>query len=121
MSWAALADGVLEAAMAAFGTRIRYAPKGAGRPAGPFTQQPDGAALTGVYDARHALIEMNSDGAPISTTTPVLGVRLSVMPVAPLAGDEVTILEGRDAGMLYRVVDPQPDGNGGAKLILEKV
>lgn len=120
MSWAVLADGVLQAGMAAFGTRFSYAPKGAGRPAGPFTLQPDGLPLTGVYDAKHALIEMNSDGAPVSTTAPVLGVRLSVMPAPPLAGDEATILEGPDAGLVYRVADPQPDGQGGAKLILEK-
>jgi len=114
MAWAELAGRVLGASMKAFGTPFTYWPKGAGRPAGPFTTRPGSAdPLQGVWDEKHSLVEM-VDGAPISTTAPVLGVHLMDLPVAPLAGDEVDI-----AARHWRVVDPQPDGQGGAKLILE--
>jgi hypothetical protein len=117
MSWAELTGGVLREAMAAFGTPFSFSPRGPGRPAGPFTFQPDGVTtLTGVFDEAHHLMETSANSAPVSTIAPVLGVRLADLPVPPLQGDVIVV-----AGISYKIAVPQPDGQGGSKLILEAV
>lgn len=113
MTWAELAGDVLFAAMDVFGTAFIHAPKGEDRPAGPFSQTADGRPLRGVWDEAHALVTLGGEGS-VSTTAPVLGVRMADLAVEPLQGDEITI-----GGRVWEIVDPRPDGQGGAKLILE--
>lgn len=72
------------------------------------------AAATGVFEASYELVTLDS-GLPVSTIVPVCLVRLSECPRRPARGDEVIVSAGT-----YRVRDVQPDGQGGALLVLEQ-
>jgi len=77
--------------------------------------EPGVALLQAVFDTAH--IEVDPDtGAPVSSTNPVLGVRLADLPNEPTSRDRV-----RARGQLYRISDVQPDGVAGALIILKKV
>jgi len=67
----------------------------------------------GVFDAAHELVDLGGEAA-VTTTGPVLSIRLSDFDVAPQQDNEVTI-----DGTLYRIYDVQPDGQAGAKLLLK--
>lgn len=77
--------------------------------------------IKGIFDRHHEVILQEVKGseldAPgVSTTMPVLTVRLADLPAAPLMGDRV----GIDAET-FRVWDIQPDGQGQADLIMRLV
>ena len=115
-SWADLAGGLLATATRTFAhkTPIVFTPQ-AGTPvtfndpanceAGPFA----------VFDAAHQVVELGEVDVPIDSTAPVLGVRLSDFPTAP-SQDDTAVIDGGT----YRVVSVQPDGQGGAMLVLRK-
>lgn len=107
MSWADLADGVVGAAMDAFGDAhvVVFA--------APVVVKAAYGAGRGVFDAAHELVDMGGE-APMTTVGPVLSIRLSEFDVPPAQDDEVTI-----DGTLYRIFDVQPDGQAGAKLLLK--
>ncbi len=111
---------VLKPAIAVFG-EPSAAP---GTPAIAY-QPADGSPVfyvDGVFDDAH-VTESFEEGAPVSTTHPVLGVRLAQFPAdhQPFAdgddGDQV----GPIRGVIYRVIDVNPDGHGWAKLVLQRV
>jgi hypothetical protein len=52
----------------------------------------------------------------VSTVGPALGVSLADFPAEPVKGDTLV-----REGLTYRVDDIQPDGEGGADLILHRV
>lgn len=87
---------------AVFGEPVTYAGQGI-----------DPVTVSGIFTAAHL---MASPGmAPVSTTAPVLVIGAAQLPFAPAAGDEIT--RGAE---VWRVADPQPDGTGLIRLILER-
>jgi hypothetical protein len=103
--WLALTDDVLRSCIAEMGVDVGY------------TRAPaDPVLVRGVYDGAYQLEEL-VDGLPLASIRPVLGVRLGDLPGGvALRGDTLGPLEGVN----YRVANVQPDGQGGALLILEK-
>jgi hypothetical protein len=91
------------AAMAAFGQAATYAPKDS-----------DAFALNGDFRSSHSEVTV-SEGAPVSTTVPVMFVRLADFPagISPAQNDTLMV-----NGVEYRVADIEPDAIGGAKLLL---
>ncbi len=74
--------------------------------------------IDGVFDRPYKGLVVEADGEPaIATREPLLGVRLSQFPTAPLQGDTV-VLAG--AGT-YVVTSIEPDGKGWALLRLNLV
>lgn len=90
-------------------------------------------AVPGVFDRRHEIVRFGDDGAPVTVLAPRLGVRLAAYPegFAPQQGDAVRVAMIGDrqvsalplaAGAVlhdFLVRDVQPDGEGGAVLVLE--
>lgn len=79
--------------------------------------RPDRQALeiTAVYDAPHVSIDPDT-GGKVSSTSTTLGVRLSDFDEPPIAGHMFDV-----DGVRFRVHDVEPDGQGGASLILKRV
>jgi hypothetical protein len=96
---------------------------GLGDPENPkpirYTSSRDGSVfdINGVFDEAHEQIEVDGNGTPISTVSPILGVQLSAFPpgAAPKKRDMLVI-----GGTTYIVGDVQSDGHGWALLILNK-
>lgn len=107
MAWNDAADDVLAACMDVFGDAhsVDFA--------APVVVKSAFGTGRGVFDAAHELVDTGGE-FPVSTTAPVLGIRLSEFTVVPEMGNEVVI-----DGANYRIDDVQPDGQGGAKLMLK--
>jgi hypothetical protein len=71
--------------------------------------------LIGVFDEAYRDIA-SLDPLEANAVMPVLGVRLSQMPVMPLQNDQVRITS---VNRLYYVIDVRVDGHGWAKLMLD--
>jgi hypothetical protein len=73
--------------------------------------------IDGVFDKAYLGVSPLGDGTTMSTTMPVLGVRLALFPpgAPPVQDDKLQILS---SGATYRVKEVQPDGHGEAKLLL---
>lgn len=76
--------------------------------------EPGQALPWAVFDSAHVAVDPET-GAPISSPNPILGVRLSDLPVPPTSRDLV-----RARGVLYRISDVQPDGVAGVTIVLKK-
>ena len=90
-------------------------------------------AVPGVFDRRHEIVSFGDDGAPVTVLAPRLGVRLSAYPAGfvPEQGDAVQVALIGDGQVsasplasgavlhAFRVRDTQPEGEGGAVLVLE--
>ena len=85
-----------------FGQPVIYT--GAGRPP---------VSIHGIFTAAHA--EVARGAGSVATTVPVLTLGEATLQFTPRAGDTVTV-----SGQPYRVADPQPDGSGLIRLILER-
>lgn len=94
-----------------FGTPAEYQPAGAA----PF-QVAHGA----IYRQNHVEVEPGT-GAQISSTEPMAAVHASEVPEAWTDQDLVVTTDRRGRARLFRVIDQQPDGEVGAKLILHEV
>lgn len=94
---------VLAPTVGTFGQDAMYLPASA--PAFP---------LYGVFDEAFKDVA-NLDPLEANTVMPVIGVRLSQMPVMPQQNDQVRIAS---VNRLYYVIDVKPDGHGHAKLML---
>jgi len=101
-----LADEILAANMDAFAVPVAFA-----EPVVVVPGTADGGR--GIFDRAHELVDMSS-GVPVSTTGPVLGIRLAEFVTPPAQGDRMVI-----AGILFEAYDVKPDGQGGAKLVLK--
>lgn len=114
MDFAAATQSVLGQVLKTFGekTAVLYAPA----TGSPYSTTPTGDPLTGVFDENYEAVDPNSQTV-ISSTMPVLLVRLSDLQAAPAKGDRVTVRGSRQ----FTVTKSQPDGRGGALLILHKV
>lgn len=74
--------------------------------------------IAAIFTAAHALA-----GQGVSTTAPVLVIGEAALATPPQAGDLVTLQRKHGeyaAGTQLRVADPQPDGSGLIRLILER-
>lgn len=69
---------------------------------------------TGVFTAMHQAVDPGT-GVAVSSVQPLLEVVAANLPRAPSEGDAVTV-----QGVLYLIVDVQPDGHGFLKLLLHK-
>ena len=76
--------------------------------------QPEALTRRAIFTAMHQDVDTRS-GVPVSSTQPMLEVRLVDLPALPTQGDAVTV-----QGALYLIVDVQPDGHGFLKLMLHK-
>lgn len=103
MNWLDLTDSVLKHSTETFGERVVYWPR-----------ESPSFEINGVFDAAYILVDPQS-GVTIQSTTPRLGVRLSTLPMPPEEGDRVEV-----RGVVYEITESQPDGQGGAVLILHR-
>jgi hypothetical protein len=104
MSWKDMADRVLTKTIQAFKTTATYTPAdGSGE-----------VEIDGVFDTPFQSINP-STGAAVISTQPTFGIRLDDLESDPTAGDEITI-ESQD----YLVISFEEDGQGGARLVLQK-
>lgn len=110
MGWREMADSLLDRCTKTFDYGgITYQPVAVGDD----SSSPDAFTVAGVFDAAHLSLQIH-DGVEYSTVGPTLGVRLSDFQVPPAQGDIVLI----DDTTSYEVIDVQPDGQGGALLVL---
>lgn len=112
---------VLAPAMDAFAKPVTFAPT---------ASQPSVAAFParGVWSVRHLDVPLDGEGS-LSARTLMLGIRLAEFATQPLQGDSVTIttddqvtIPGVAIGtpVNFLIDDVQPDGQGGATLILKR-
>jgi hypothetical protein len=85
----------------------------------PTVSQPASGGATsywsgGIWTVQHLDVMMDN-GSKMSTVTISLGIQLGNFEVTPCVGDMITIATGQQ----YLIDDIQPDGYGGAKLILK--
>lgn len=106
MSWLDEADALIAEAMESFGEAVAFEAPVMVDPATPFGGR-------GKFDAAHEAVDVGGE-AGVSSTTPVLTVRLADFVTAPRDGSRLTV-----RGERYEVYDPQPDGQGGVKLLLK--
>lgn len=105
MAWPDLASEVHAAALDEFGQAVVWRPKG-GAPVN----------VTGIFRAAHEQLQLAPDGT-VATVQPTCDLRLSDLPAAPKDGDQLT---GPD-GVLYRISEPQPSGEGMTRFVLTRV
>jgi hypothetical protein len=76
---------------------------------------PGMALAQAVFDTAHVSVDTET-GAPVSSSNPILGVRLIDLPNEPTNRDRV-----QARGVLYKIHDVQADGVAGVTLFLRKV
>lgn len=98
---------VLGPAMAVFSDPIVFTPT---------VSQPGVAAFParGVYAVKQVTVRLE-DGGIFTDQQPTLGIKLADYPVPPVQGDSFV-----RAGVTWNVWDVQPDGQGGADLVLKQ-
>lgn len=104
MSWADKQDRLLRNCLKTFGVPVKY-----GRGAVVIE-------ITGVFDNNNLEVDINT-GVPVSTISPVLGVRVADLPDGRAQKNDRAEVNG----VMYRVVNFKPDSHGGAKLVLQEV
>ncbi|MFK0090953.1 hypothetical protein ACIQUS_27175 [Pseudomonas sp. NPDC090755] len=114
MGWASMAQRMLGVSIRTFSE-----PSAAIDPDGAVYWLTDGVApgvalAQVVFDSAHVAVDPET-GAPVSSSNPVLGVRLIDLPNKPTSRDRV-----RARGELYSINDVQPDGVAGVTIILRK-
>ncbi|MBF0115663.1 MAG: hypothetical protein HQM04_11570 [Magnetococcales bacterium] len=112
--WDTLSGLANRSCLATFGTPVAY------RPA--LRNQPDLAEqsfpITGIFTEKNlsvTLMGAGANGLDAVVPQPTLEIRLSDLGFLPMTGDEVTV-----DGLLYQVVEVQPDGRGMALLRLAR-
>lgn len=68
-----------------------------------------------VFDDAHREIDPNT-GAIVSSTDPIIGLRIADLPEMPTNNHQFRV-----RGVLYRVIDVQPDGVAGLTAQLQRV
>lgn len=106
MSWLEEADGLIDEAMEAFGEPAAFEAPVVVKPGTPFGGR-------GKFDEAHDAVEIGGE-APVSSSAPVLTVRLADFAVVPVQGNRLTV-----RGKRFEIWDPQPDGQGGLRLVLK--
>lgn len=96
-----LVDRLLGIAVPTFGECVEYRPKSGGA-----------YSVIAVFDNEAELVDPDTETL-VSANNPRIGVRLRDLETTPRQGDKVVA-----GGKLYRVIDVQEDGQGGASLFL---
>jgi len=105
MSFLSKADKILGAATRILGTEtVQYFPKTGGR-----------IDIKGVFDNEASLVDPDTERL-VTSTQPIVGIRLRDLEKIPLEGDEVVV-----RGERFKVVDIREDGLGGASLFVSRV
>jgi hypothetical protein len=114
-------DLVLGPCMNAFAVPITVAPAKS-MPGQPIYGSQPGKPLRGIWSSKPVVIETSTGYH--STNQPTLGIRLADFDALgkayPEQGDFLS-LDGDAAGICWQVIDPKPDGQGGAELELRLV
>lgn len=71
--------------------------------------------ISGMWQEHYQAVQLLDPDVPTASAGPVLGIQLSQFPVPPRQNDRVLI---RKTGATYVVQTVEPDGVGGAKLVL---
>lgn len=97
---------VLAPVMGVFGEPVTYMPA----TGSPFS-------ITGVFDEAYTSVVMQEGGVPMTTESPLLGVRVAEFPQGrpPRKGDLLSIAS---VNSVFTVKDVRFDGHGEAKLML---
>jgi len=103
VSFKELVGGLLDVAIPTFGETIDYRPNAGGS-----------FSIEAVFDRSFEQIDPDTEEV-IASNVPMLGIKLANLPFSPDRGDEVRI--GRER---FQVIDSQEDGQGGARLILNR-
>lgn len=109
---------VIQPALDCFGREVEYRPHGTQAGFPPFR-------VVAIADNEYVAVEV-AEGL-IAQGSPQIGVRLAEFAIAPRAEDHVYFPPDVWAdvpewsGKLYYVVEPKPDGQGHAKLMLREV
>lgn len=103
MNWLELTDAVLTHTTATFGERVVYWP----------ASEPS-FEIRAIFEAAFTMVDPGGN-AIIQSTQPRLGVKLSDFAMTPAEGDRVEV-----RGTVYDVTEYQPDGQGGALLMLQR-
>jgi hypothetical protein len=74
-------------------------------------------AIDGVFDDAYREVGIAANGNAVTSTHPILGVRVADLPAAPLQGDKLTLSRN---GRTYVVKEVRPDSHGWAILLLNK-
>lgn len=80
------------------------------------------ATVTAIFTAAQAVVAQGP-GPGVASTEPVLTLGADQLSFTPAQGDQVTTTRphpGFPAGTTFTVADPQPDGSGLIRLILER-
>lgn len=86
------------------GETVQFFPKSGGR-----------IDIQGVFDNEASLVDPDTERL-VTSTQPILGIRLRDLDKIPLEGDEVVV-----RGERFKVVDIREDGLGGASLFISRV
>lgn len=99
-----MADSIIRRGLTVFGQDIEY-------------HQPLRlpVALRAIFDAAYQEVDPQT-GVSIGSTAPAIDIRLADLPEPPSPGDRVCI-----KGDFFRVMAFQPDGQGAAKLLLQRI
>lgn len=92
--------------MAVFSDPIAFTPAASQPGAAPFLAR-------GVFAVKQVTVK--TDQGEFTDQQPTLGIRLADYPVPPKQGDNLL-----RTGMVWNVYDVQPDGQGGADLVLKQ-
>lgn len=107
MAWKNLSDRMLRTTLKTFNDADNAITYTRGGVSVPLSQA--------IYDDNYQSVDPDT-GAPITSTNPMLGVRLADLPDGKaMKGDQIV-----RNGITYRVLEQQPDSEGHAKLILAK-
>jgi len=104
MDWSGVTDMITATCVGTFGIPVLYQPAGLSV-----------LSIQAIFDEAYEAIDPQT-GASIISTQPMIRVRLSDLPRSPGRGDQATI-----KGTLYRVNTFEPDGGGGARLLLQEI
>lgn len=99
MAWGALADLANVAVRDTFGATVTYEPVGGGT-----------HALVAPFDRTHVDVQLSTE-VGVTSTRPMLELRLADLAVEPQEGDQFVA-----GGERYQVEEVRLDGRGGAKL-----
>ena len=107
MSWLDEADGLIAEAMDSFGEPVAFEAPVVVVPETPFGGR-------GKFDEHHEAVDLSGE-APVSSTALALTIRIADFDIVPQVGNRLTV-----RGQRYEIYDPQPDGQGGIKLLLKR-
>lgn len=103
-NWRNLTSNVMDQCLDTFGEEVIYTADGL-----------SSIRITAIFDNEFQSVDPQS-GAVVISTQPIIGVKDVQLPQPPQKGDRVQI-----RGVDYKIIDHQPDGQAGSRLLLHKI